>query len=1021
MENRGSEWNVWDLHIHTPASFHWEGGNSFQDMTSKEANIFCQKIINQINSSEPIAFSIVDYFTFDGILRIKKFLNENSNNSLQKTLFPGIELRLETPTDFRTNVQVIFSEKITDQELKDFKADLKILGSDRSLSKEAIIEIARNLTPDKAKECIGNKDYKENNDVAYELGCKTITITRDSFKIATEKRKDKCLIIFPYETFNGLAKLNWKKHPIEDMYYLGLTDFFESRKPEYIDLFLGNKTSKNQNFFDNFQQAIGGKAKPVLSGSDTHKIEDYGIFPNGKKTWLKAEPTFEGLKQVIIEPRSRCFIGEEPEKLKLVRNNATKFISKVQIEKKQDSNFDEKWFNNTVYFNSELVAIIGNKGSGKSALSDIIGLLGNSKQHHSFSFLNSEKFRIKGDKSKAKNFKATLFWESKDKEESCLNRSILPEEIEKVKYIPQSYLETLCNEINKKYFYTELKSVIFSHISSEKRLDKENLDELLKYKAEEINRECSNLRKELKTTIKKILDYRNQTTDEHKNKIKNELTTKQRELEALENTKPEKVLKPTSDNIDVGMQENIKKIEKLKKEEKMVEQEIISLKNDIESLTKKKAVLDKAKDQINILKQETLKKIKEIQILLESIDYAYDDFMSFDDTKISKLEKESFRLRTEITQKKKKIYGSQEELNSRDSCLEVKKEKIEEKIKNLSEKIDEPNQKYQKYLKEQESWEKKILNIQGDIDTPNTLKYLDLKLKEIQSIPEKITELEKERDDLVEKIYDKISQLAEFYKDYYEPVQKFIKNKPFEKGIFDISFNVSIKDEKFKENFFDLINRNKAGTFHGIENSDKKIQEIFDKYDFNKLEDTIKLVKEIFYCLENDCRSKPPKKHRFELQTKDPEDLYNMIFSLKYLEPKYLLQLNKKNLKLLSPGERGTLLLIFYLMVDKDDRPLILDQPEENLDNQTIYNILVKCIKKAKEKRQIFLVTHNPNLAVVCDAEQIITASIDKINKNTVTYHSGAIENPETNKNIVDILEGTQPAFKNRENKYHNI
>lgn len=69
----------------------------------------------------------------------------------------------------------------------------------------------------------------------------------------------------------------------------------------------------------------------------------------------------------------------------------------------------------------------------------------------------------------------------------------------------------------------------------------------------------------------------------------------------------------------------------------------------------------------------------------------------------------------------------------------------------------------------------------------------------------------------------------------------------------------------------------------------------------------------------------------------------------------------------------------------------------------------------------MFLVTHNPNLAVVCDAEQIIVASIDKTKNNAVHYHSGAIENPETNKKVLDILEGTRPAFKNRENKYQNL
>ena len=91
---------------------------------------------------------------------------------------------------------------------------------------------------------------------------------------------------------------------------------------------------------------------------------------------------------------------------------------------------------------------------------------------------------------------------------------------------------------------------------------------------------------------------------------------------------------------------------------------------------------------------------------------------------------------------------------------------------------------------------------------------------------------------------------------------------------------------------------------------------------------------------------------------------------------------------------------------------------EENLDNQTIFDILVPVIKEAKLKRQIVMITHNPNIAVVCDAEQIIHANINKQDGNKVTYSPGAIEAPNINKHIVDVLEGTQPAFDNRRKKY---
>jgi hypothetical protein len=63
-------------------------------------------------------------------------------------------------------------------------------------------------------------------------------------------------------------------------------------------------------------------------------------------------------------------------------------------------------------------------------------------------------------------------------------------------------------------------------------------------------------------------------------------------------------------------------------------------------------------------------------------------------------------------------------------------------------------------------------------------------------------------------------------------------------------------------------------------------------------------------------------------------------------------------------------------------------------------------------------VTHNPNLAVVCDAEQVICVQIEKENKNKVNLISGSIENHAINTKVVEILEGTFPAFDNRTEKY---
>ena len=192
------------------------------------------------------------------------------------------------------------------------------------------------------------------------------------------------------------------------------------------------------------------------------------------------------------------------------------------------------------------------------------------------------------------------------------------------------------------------------------------------------------------------------------------------------------------------------------------------------------------------------------------------------------------------------------------------------------------------------------------------------------------------------------------------------------------------------------------------------------QFDFNNADDAIGFVENVLSYLQKDMRGalKPAMEMSAQLRRNATlKNLYDFLWSFEYLKPEYSLKLDGKDLGHLSPGERGTLLLMFYL-VDKSDKPIIVDQPEENLDSQTVYELLRPIIKDVKKRRQIIMVTHSPNIAVVCDAEQIIHAHIDRAQGNRVVYASGAIEAPEINRHLVNVLEGTRPAFDNRETKY---
>ncbi len=212
-----------------------------------------------------------------------------------------------------------------------------------------------------------------------------------------------------------------------------------------------------------------------------------------------------------------------------------------------------------------------------------------------------------------------------------------------------------------------------------------------------------------------------------------------------------------------------------------------------------------------------------------------------------------------------------------------------------------------------------------------------------------------------------------------------------------------------------------TGTFAGVEEGKELLDQIVKRYDFHKSDSVVDFAEDVLGKLIRNIRYDPPISIDLSKLLKSGskiEDVYDLLFGLHYIHPQYSLSLNGKSLKQLSPGDRGILLLVFYLIVDQSEEPLIIDQPEGNLNNQSIYENLVPVFNEAKKQRQIIIVTHNPNLAVVCDAEQIIHATIDFENGNRVCYESGALENPRFNRLSIDVLEGTPPAFDARRITY---
>lgn len=1021
---RGSEWRQWDLHIHTPASFHWRGKKFDGDPNSSADRMIVDEMIAALNAAEPAVFALMDYWTFDGWFALKRRLSEAGAPKLTKKVFPGIELRLMAPMPARLNAHVLFSDEVEDQVLRDFKTNLLIEFVNRGLSDASLVKLAREVAEDKLNHH-GFKKTELDADSAKALlaGSTIAEINCDSYKSAIGKLPNGHAIGFmPYDTNDGLADVKWKDHYA---YFFGLvktSTIFESRNPDIRRAFVGEETSGNAKFIKSFQQALENVPRLVVSGSDAHCFvgvkgdndrRGYGDYPSGKATWIKADPTFQGLLQAIMEPAKRSYIGERPEKQVEIAENKTFFINGISIAKNPENASVDSWLGGTnLPLSSDLVAIIGNKGSGKSALADVIALLGNSRQKAFFSFLRKDRFRGKSGEP-AKNFVGTLTWLDGSKEERSLNDDPPEDKVELVRYIPQGHFEELCNaHVSGKSnaFENELRSVIFSHAGDSIRLGALDFDQLIEQQESGFRHQLNEFRKDLRRLNQEITGFEDQLQPEVRSALQELLAQKNRQIEEHNKIKPEPMTKPAAE-LSPEQQETATSLENIS--------------------TKLKALEDAA--NANAASDSALagklKAIQNVRERLRLLDRSYQQFLDDTSKDIVTLGLKASDLAT-LTLDYQPLDGLAASIPEDQVKLKLAAEGFgEEKAKllasqaTLNTKLNEPQLLYQKNLKAIEGWGAKLAELTGASDAPETLKGLQERIAQLDNLPLLLANHHEQRTKLSGEIFDILNAQRKAREELFKPVQDLIQNNSLIRDEYKLQFQATLggSADPVAESLFTLIKQN-SGEFRGEDESYGAVRKLAEQYDFNKRDDALDFVTQLNKKIAVAAGSGGKSSIGIgSILRKDKvaSDVYDLLFGLSFLEPRYSLLFQDAQIEQLSPGQRGALLLIFYLLVDKGRNPIILDQPEENLDNETVVSLLVPVLTEAKKRRQIIMVTHNPNLAVVCDAEQIIWSAFDRKNAAKISYVTGSIENPAINGHVVNVLEGTMPAFNNRSNKYH--
>ena len=148
----------------------------------------------------------------------------------------------------------------------------------------------------------------------------------------------------------------------------------------------------------------------------------------------------------------------------------------------------------------------------------------------------------------------------------------------------------------------------------------------------------------------------------------------------------------------------------------------------------------------------------------------------------------------------------------------------------------------------------------------------------------------------------------------------------------------------------------------------------------------------------------------------DPDQLQELL-ELEHLDTDDLpeIRLNRRPIQALSPGQRCSALMPIILL--ESDTPVIIDQPEDNLDNRLVFDMVVDILRKMKEKRQVIVATHNPNIPVSGDAEQIIVLESATEDKGEASCQA-SIDHPEIIEQVKQIMEGGEAAFLTRAIKY---
>lgn len=973
---RGSMWHRWDPHRHAPGT-----------LLNDQFHGNWDEYLTDIENSNPVicALGVTDYFSI-GTYRAVKERKAAGRLKDVELIFPNVEMRLEvkTASEHGINIHLLFSpdDPHHENEIERILGKLRFWYKDRhyACNRTELIHLGRAFDP---------KQTDENG--AHRKGANLFKVGfSDLLQVFRDERKwlsQNCLVAIPARSGDGTSGLQ------DDSSFAALREEIErfahiifSSNERDRDFWLGRSSVASRDVIEATYRTL----KPCLNGSDAHKV---GSGESNRFCWIKGDLTFETLWQVVFSPESRVVIGSEAP----LGASASEVIRKVTLHNAPFVAVRE------IPINPGLVTIIGARGSGKTALMEFMAVGATSLPTGK----NSSSFIQRADDLLG-DAKVQLTWGDGERASEPLHDPFFGYDDEpgmpSVCYLSQQFVERLCSSSGlAKELREEMERVVFESKDQSEKMQCESFSELSGL----LLGPPADARSELEGSIRNIGEL-----------IQDEDQLNEG-LPALEKV--------------VG--EQTEQIGKLKKEMAEI------LPQDKEAHIKRLADLEAAFNACESrieglrLRQKRLRDL--LGDVLQTIETREPDRFGelkrkFAGTALSDAQWESFRMDFKGDVQDIIIEASKALDSSIKTATEGKDGKFPDPentplialpLNQLRELRDASkstvgidSQKQRKY----DELQRTITQVS------NALRKAEADRDHAKGAPERRKVLMQRRRSEYVKVFATFADEEKLLDDLYSTLRTRLETSAGALGklAFEVKRDIGLDEwVKAGEKLLDL-RRESAFRGHG-QLRECVIAELLNSWATGSPERVDDAMDAFRAKHQGDFKNAMPEFDTQAQRRKRGSEIATWLYSTDHIKVQYGISYDGVPIERLSPGTRGIVLLLLYLAVDtKDRRPLFIDQPEENLDPRSVFTELVPHFRDAKSRRQVVMVTHNANLVVNTDADQVIIANAETNQSGglpTIGYASGSIEDPKIRKAICKLLEGGRRAFLDREKRYRIV